>query len=152
MDDQITHHSSVSYPVHQIRKLAFKTIHSTTKLLPAWYTILSTLKMKRRNIPRDVATRWNSTFDMLNFVLDYKIAIEQYTQERGLGLREYELSDEEWKLAVELRNVLKVSFPCDLSPIFRSRNPLPRPNPNLCLYGKHPFPSVFSCHRTPSIY
>jgi hypothetical protein len=88
----------------------FKTIFSTTKILPAWYKILAELKMKKKNIPRDVSTRWNSTFDMLQFVIEYKRAVERLTQERELGLRELELMDEEWAIAEQLCNVLKVCW------------------------------------------
>jgi hypothetical protein len=55
----------------QLRKLAFKIIHSTTKLLPAWRDYLKELKLADRLMPRDVSTRWNSTFDMLNFAIEF---------------------------------------------------------------------------------
>lgn len=59
-------------------------------------------------MPRDVATRWNSTFDMLNFAVDYRKAIDIMTAVRDL--RKYELDDEEWATAVNLRNTLKVRY------------------------------------------
>ncbi|RDX45347.1 hypothetical protein OH76DRAFT_1301650, partial [Lentinus brumalis] len=60
----------------KVRKIAFRIIHSTTKLLPEWRDILKKLKLKDRLIPRDVRTRWNSTFDMADFVIEYREAIE----------------------------------------------------------------------------
>lgn len=60
-------------------------------------------------MPRDVATRWNSTFDMLEFALEYRTTIDRITDKRKLGLGEYKLDDEEWILAKELHDVLKVS-------------------------------------------
>ena len=42
---------------HQIRKLAFKTINSTTLLLPAWARCLEDLGLQLKLIPRDVTTR-----------------------------------------------------------------------------------------------
>ena len=92
----------------QIRKLAFKVIHSTTILLPAWREILNGLKLPQRNMPRDVQTRWNSTYDMLEFALKYRQAIDSIAQRRDLGLHTFELDPDEWKLAQQLRDVLKV--------------------------------------------
>jgi hypothetical protein len=61
-------------------------------------------------MPRDVTTRWNSTFDMLDFSIDYRPALDIITSERDMKLRQFELSKEEWEMAVHLRDVLKVLF------------------------------------------
>jgi len=53
----------------QLRKLAFMVIHSTTIILPVWHAILEQLDLPDRIMPHDVSTRWNSTFDMLNFAV-----------------------------------------------------------------------------------
>ena len=58
-------------------------------------------------MPRDVSTRWNSTFDMLDFAIDYRAAIDAITSSRDLNLRKYELADNEWAIAVNLRDTLK---------------------------------------------
>jgi hypothetical protein len=84
-------------------------IHSTTKILPAWYACLEELKMAHRTMPRDVSTRWNSTFHMLEFALKYCKAIDSVSAERDLELRPFELSATEWKIAEQLCDVLKVS-------------------------------------------
>ncbi|KAF9043412.1 hypothetical protein BJ165DRAFT_1321606, partial [Panaeolus papilionaceus] len=63
----------------KVRKVAFKTIHSSTLLLPAWKRCLKDLGIAIRLIPRDVRTRWNSTYDMLKFVLDHKRAYQSFT-------------------------------------------------------------------------
>lgn len=46
---------------------------------------------------------------MLAFALDYRAAIDVMTEDRKTGLRKYELSEEEWSVAEQLRDVLKVS-------------------------------------------
>ena len=58
-------------------------------------------------LPRDVSTHWNSTFDMLSVAIDYRAAIDKMT-DHDKGLRSLEMSGEEWKIATQLRDVLKV--------------------------------------------
>lgn len=82
--------------------------NSTTLLLPQWYSTLASGGLPRRMMPRDVSTRWNSTFDMLHFALEHRSAIDTMTAKRDLDLRKFELSPEEWDTAKELREVLKV--------------------------------------------
>ncbi|KAG1777141.1 hypothetical protein EV702DRAFT_970247 [Suillus placidus] len=60
----------------KLRKLAYKMIHSMTLILPEWKLTLAELKLPERIMPRDVSTRWNSTFDMLLFAIEYRAAID----------------------------------------------------------------------------
>jgi hypothetical protein len=94
----------------KLRKFAYAVKKSTTILLPQWYKILSSFRLPRRMMPRDVSTRWNSTYDMLLFALDFRPAIDGMTALRDLDLRKYELSPAEWGIAEELRDVLRVYF------------------------------------------
>ena len=45
---------------------------------------------------------------MFDYCLRHRAAIDRITQRRGLGLRKFELTDEEWDLAEQLRDNLKV--------------------------------------------
>jgi hypothetical protein len=45
---------------------------------------------------------------MLRFAIEYRKAIDTITAERGMKLRNYELGAEEWKVAEQLCDVLKV--------------------------------------------
>ena len=96
--------------MQQLRKLAFKILHSTTKLLPAWHDYLEEFELQDCIMPRDVSTRWNSMFDMLNFAIDYRKAIDAISGDRDMELRQFELAESEWKIAIQLRDVLKVCF------------------------------------------
>ena len=58
-------------------------------------------------MPRDVLTRWNSTYIMLVFAIQYRSALEAITGDRNLTLRSYELDDEEWHLVEHLSKVLE---------------------------------------------
>ncbi|TFY76146.1 hypothetical protein EWM64_g7868 [Hericium alpestre] len=94
--------------VDELRKISFKILHSTTILLPAWKSMLSDLGMKERIMPRDVSTRWNSTYDMLEFALEYKRAVRAVVSDTRLGLDKYELTAQEWSIAQQLRDVLHI--------------------------------------------
>ncbi|TFK81276.1 hypothetical protein K466DRAFT_454437, partial [Polyporus arcularius HHB13444] len=63
--------------VAKLRKLAFKIVNSTTKLAPAWRDICKELGLPERMIPRDVRTRWNSTYDMIKMAVEYAKAIKR---------------------------------------------------------------------------
>ncbi|KAG1769434.1 hypothetical protein EV702DRAFT_950966, partial [Suillus placidus] len=91
-----------------LRKLTFKIVHSTTLLLPAWKDATEELGLGSRIMPRDVSTRWNSTFDMLEFAINYCKVIDAMTNKRKLGLGVYELDNHAWTLVTQLRDVLKV--------------------------------------------
>ena len=88
-------------------------------ILPEWYAILirmataSKEKGKKpltsRMILCDVATHWNYTYEMLDFVYTYRNAYDKITANRDMSMRNYELSKEEWKIIKDLADVLKVS-------------------------------------------
>ena len=82
--------------------------NSTTIILPQWFSILSDLELAERMMPHDVMTCWNSTFDMLDFAVEHIAAINTITGDRDMKLRQYELSEDDWSFARQLRDVLKV--------------------------------------------
>ncbi|KIL55207.1 hypothetical protein M378DRAFT_91233, partial [Amanita muscaria Koide BX008] len=87
----------------QLRRVSYAIKNSSTKLLPRWREIW----FPERIMPRDVKTRWNSTYDMLVFAIDYQAVLNKMTDERSLNLQDYELNRKEWRLASELRDILK---------------------------------------------
>jgi hypothetical protein len=94
----------------QIRQLSFAIINSTTIALPAWRQICVSHELKPNLIPRDVVTRWNSTYDMLQFVVRYRRAIDTITAKKDLKLRKYELDDDDWKIIEDLVAILDVCY------------------------------------------
>ena len=77
-------------------------------MLPEWKATLRELRIPERLLPRDVRTRWNSTYDMLSVAIDYRAAVDRLCAQRDSGLRAYELSEREWGILQNLRDVLKV--------------------------------------------
>lgn len=59
-------------------------------------------------MPRDVATRWNSTHDMLEFAVDYERPIKGLTVDLECKLTDLQLTEDEWKYAGELATALGV--------------------------------------------
>ncbi|KAG1806029.1 ribonuclease H-like domain-containing protein, partial [Suillus variegatus] len=91
-----------------IRLLSFAIIHSTTKALPIWRSRCNKADLKANLIPRDVVTRWNSTHDMLRFVVKYRKPIKKITGDKKLpNFRKYRLEDDEWTVVEELVTVLE---------------------------------------------
>ena len=58
---------------------------------------------------QNVTTWRNSTYDMLEFAVEYREALDSITGNQRMKLRQYELSEEDWEIATKLRDVLKVS-------------------------------------------
>ncbi|KAG1731341.1 uncharacterized protein EDB91DRAFT_1058809 [Suillus paluster] len=86
----------------QIRRLSFTIIHSTTIALPAWHKVCHELNLKERLIPQDVVTCWNSTYNMMKFVLAYKSVIDRVTADKSLKLCKYKLNNEDWGIIKDL--------------------------------------------------
>ena len=76
--------------------------NSSTLILPQWNIKLKELNLDIRMMPRDVAMRWNSTFDMIDFSITYRSALDAMTANRNLNLRKFEMDNEEWIAAEKL--------------------------------------------------
>jgi hypothetical protein len=102
----------------KLRKAAYAIKNSSTLILPEWFAVLERMAkeaveqgkthLSSRMIPRDVAVRWNSTYEMLSFAYTYRQAYNELTDNRGMKMRKYEVSDSEWEIVNQLAKVLKV--------------------------------------------
>lgn len=65
--------------------------------------------LSRWMMPRDIATHWNYTYEMLSFAYTYRDAYNELTGNRDMKMRKYEIEDVEWEIVKQLADVLKVS-------------------------------------------
>ena len=91
--------------------MGFKIINSSTRLLPEWKTVCEEEGLPVRLLPRDVRTRWNSTFDMLDFAIKYRAVVDRMTMRPINCLRAYELDDAAWTMLTQIQEVLEVRVP-----------------------------------------
>ena len=96
--------------VLQLRGVSNAIKNSSTIVLPKWYEVLEGLSLNPHMMPRDVSTRWNSTYDMVEFATEYRAALDIMTADRDMNLRKFELSKKEWGMATELCEVLRWVF------------------------------------------
>lgn len=112
--------SSLPLADAQLRKFAYAVTKSPTKLMPEWNKAVKGLPVRvddskqshsqRCIMPRDVPTRWNSTYEMLKFAYTYQDAINQLTDNRSMKLGHCVITQSEWVLIKQLRDALKVSI------------------------------------------
>jgi hypothetical protein len=115
----LTNSNTLTHPfsAYQLRNFANAVKNSPTILLPEWRKTIKQLAtdaddpkkaLADRIMPRDVAMRWNSTYDMLKFAKSYQDPINQMTDSRSLKLRYCMITELEWELIKQLQDVLKV--------------------------------------------
>ncbi|KAE9404172.1 hypothetical protein BT96DRAFT_813986, partial [Gymnopus androsaceus JB14] len=92
------------------RHVSFKIINSPTLLLPCWRETTAGTSFKNRTLPRDVATCWNSTYDMLKAFLEMKELVKAFLDCASYGLSAYALSEKEWQAINDLVSALKAQF------------------------------------------
>ncbi|KJA15693.1 hypothetical protein HYPSUDRAFT_148731 [Hypholoma sublateritium FD-334 SS-4] len=88
-----------------------RRVHDSSTLKEKFDKLVSeteSLEGNRTALVRRVPTRWNSDLDCLLAHFYFKEVIEQLTAIPSLGLKHYSLSDSQWKLAEDVREILLV--------------------------------------------
>jgi hypothetical protein len=94
--------------VRQLQKLAYNVGKLLTKLKEPWLKACQQFDLPEQLIPRNMATRWNSTCNMATFAVPYSKPINLITTDKELKLQAFKLSNREWECAGELCQVLQV--------------------------------------------
>jgi hypothetical protein len=115
--------SKVSYPYgtwlsllinFKLRNLAKKIVHSPT-VRHDLQNCCNLTQVPSVQMVRDVATRWNSTTELIGRALQLRdplkllVIMEEYNKPRGVRLQRFQLSDQEWALLKQLHSLLDVS-------------------------------------------
>ncbi|KAE9383909.1 hypothetical protein BT96DRAFT_843140 [Gymnopus androsaceus JB14] len=106
----------------QAHKISFKIINSTTLLLPQWREHVANTAFKDRVLPRDVATQWNSTYNMLAAFLEMKEPVSQFLDHSSNGMAKFLLDNNEWTAIEGLVSALKILK--DATTYFSSNAPI----------------------------
>jgi hypothetical protein len=99
-------------PSHQIRKFSLSTICPMMKRLLEWYHILEKLKLAKETLSHNAPTCWNSMFRMLNTANKYRAAVDKLNSGHFMELHQCELTNDEFVISRELRDILLVSDGC----------------------------------------
>ncbi|KAE9396505.1 hypothetical protein BT96DRAFT_780829, partial [Gymnopus androsaceus JB14] len=103
------------------RRISFKIINSPTLLLPRWHELTAGTAFENRILPHNIATQWNSTYDMLKSFSEMKDLANKFLDSTSNGLAAYILSNEEWEAVDGLIFVLKILK--DATKFFSSNSP-----------------------------
>lgn len=65
---------------------------------------------QKRTLTRRVPTRWNSDLACLSAHIAFETPVKQLTSDSSNKLKQYALTEDQWKLAKQLSEVLEVGF------------------------------------------
>ncbi|KAJ7309290.1 hypothetical protein DFH08DRAFT_974770 [Mycena albidolilacea] len=97
--------------ISRLCELAFGLINSTMIGLPAWHRACIKHQLHVYYLPRDVATCWNSTYNMIVFTVHYKAVSNEIPGDCDLAYQPYDLSNNNWVIIKDMVHTLEV-FKC----------------------------------------
>ncbi|XP_058078750.1 zinc finger BED domain-containing protein RICESLEEPER 2-like [Magnolia sinica] len=90
---------------------SIKYIRGSPSRMSTWNDIIQRLDLKsKQQLKLDVCTRWNSTYEMLDTALQFKVAFPELAARDKMYA--YVPSDEDWKKAEDVHRFLKVFYNC----------------------------------------
>lgn len=88
-----------------------RSMNSSNKKHELWIQYCKDLHMTKRNIDNDVPHRWNSTYELLQVAIHYKVVLNRYVQKLIASSRSCSLalpSEEDWFIATIVSRFLKI--------------------------------------------
>jgi hypothetical protein len=70
----------------------------------------TTIIGQTQTLARRCASRWNTDYDSLDTALILEQPVRALLKEKDLNLKAFKLTDDQWNLAADLWDVLKVQF------------------------------------------
>ncbi|KAJ7448493.1 hypothetical protein FB451DRAFT_1288653, partial [Mycena latifolia] len=90
-----------------------RKIHDSSPVSSAFVKIVekdTTIIGQTQTLARRCASRWNTDYDSLDTALILEQPVRTLLREKDLNLKALKLSDDQWDLAADLRDVLEVCF------------------------------------------
>ncbi|KAJ7679853.1 hypothetical protein B0H17DRAFT_846753, partial [Mycena rosella] len=91
-----------------------RKIHDSSPVASAFATIVdqdTTIVGQPRTLARRCASRWNTEYDTINTALILEQPVRTLLKDKDLNLKAFKLTDDQWNLVADLRDVLEVSRP-----------------------------------------
>ncbi|KAJ6504491.1 hypothetical protein DFH09DRAFT_943808 [Mycena vulgaris] len=91
-----------------------RKIHDSSPVASAFATIVdqdTTIVGQTQTLARRCASRWNTEYDTIDTALILEQPVRTLLKDKDLNLKVFKLTDDQWNLAADLRDVLEVCFP-----------------------------------------
>jgi hypothetical protein len=90
-----------------------RKVHDSSPVATAFAKLVdadTTIVGQTQTLSRRCATRWNTEYDSLDTALILEKPVRKLLKDKDLNLKPYKLTDDQWDLSADLRDVLEVCF------------------------------------------